>query len=45
MAMPRWLPVVAVFVLAAGMRGVLVIHPDVSWGLTTAEKLLDGQRL
>jgi hypothetical protein len=44
-AVPRWLPLVAVFVLAAGVRGALVIHPDVSWGLTMAEKLLDGQRL
>jgi hypothetical protein len=44
-AVPRWLPVAAVFTLAAGMRGVSVTHPDVSWGLTMAEKILNGQQL
>jgi len=45
MTVPRWLPLVAVFALAACVRGVLDIHPDVSWGLTMAEKVLDGQKL
>jgi hypothetical protein len=44
-AIPTWLPVVAVFALAAGMRGVLVANPDVSWGLTMAEKIVNGQQL
>src|SRR5580700_9012905 len=44
-AVPRWLPLVAVFAFAAGLRGVLVANPDVSWGLTMAEKILNGQQL
>jgi hypothetical protein len=45
LALPRWLPLVVVFVLAVLLRQVLVANTDVSWGLVMAEKLLDGQRL
>ena len=45
MAVPRWLPLVAVFGLAMVLRGVVLANADVSWGLTMAEKFLDGQRL
>ncbi len=44
-AVPRWLPVVVVFALAACVHGVFGTHPDVSWCLTMAEKFLHGQRL
>lgn len=42
---PRWLPVVAVFGLALALREVTTANTDVSWGLTMAEKWLDGARL
>jgi hypothetical protein len=45
LALPRWLPLVVVFILAVFLRQVLVANTDVSWGLVMAEKLLDGQRL
>jgi hypothetical protein len=44
-ALPRWLPLLLVFVLAILVRGMLATNPDVSWGLTMAEKWLDGGRL
>lgn len=43
--MPRWLPLAGVFVVAIVLRHVVVANTDVSWGLTMAEKWLDGQRL
>ena len=45
LALPRWLPLFVVFVLAALLRQFMVTNTDVSWGLVMAEKLLDGQRL
>jgi hypothetical protein len=45
LTLPRWLPLAAVFVLAVVLRHVVVANSDVSWGLTMAEKWLDGQRL
>jgi hypothetical protein len=45
LTLPRWLPLAAVFVLAVVVRHVVVANSDVSWGLTMAEKWLDGQRL
>jgi hypothetical protein len=45
LALPRWLPLVVVFVLAVFLRQILIANTDVSWGLVMAEKLLDGQRL
>jgi hypothetical protein len=44
-SLPRWLPLVAVLLLAVAMRFVTVANTDVSWGLTMAEKWLDGARL
>jgi hypothetical protein len=45
LTLPRWLPLLLVFALAALLRGVLAANPDVSWGLTMAEKWLDGGQL
>ncbi|HXD46338.1 MAG TPA: hypothetical protein VN655_14515 [Pseudolabrys sp.] len=45
LALPRWLPLVAVFVLALALRQFTIANTDVSWGLTMAEKWLDGARL
>ena len=42
---PRWLPLAAVGLAAAAMLAILPTNPDVSWGLTMAEKWLDGGRL
>ena len=44
-ALPRWLPLLVVVALALLLRAVLSTNTDVSWGLTMAEKWLDGQRL
>jgi hypothetical protein len=44
-ALPRWLPPAAVLALALALRWVTVANTDVSWGLTMAEKWLDGARL
>lgn len=44
-ALPRWLPLAAVFVLALALRPFTIANTDVSWGLTMAEKWLDGARL
>ena len=41
----RWLPLLAVFAAAIGLRFVLVANTDVSWLITLSEKVLDGQRL
>jgi len=43
--LPRWLPLAAVILAAAVMLAILPTNPDVSWGLTMAEKWLDGGRL
>ena len=40
-----WLALAAVIAAAAIMRHVLAANPDVSWLLTVAERILDGQRL
>ncbi|HKS18530.1 MAG TPA: hypothetical protein VJS63_04895 [Bradyrhizobium sp.] len=37
--------VVAIFVLAIALRGVLPFNVDVSWWLIVCERMLDGQRL
>ena len=37
--------VVAVFMVAIMLRGVLPFNVDVSWWLTICERMLDGQRL
>lgn len=44
-ALPRWLPLIAVCVVAVVLRKFLVANADVSWCITMAEKWLDGQRL
>ncbi len=41
----QWLCLAAVLAIAATLRFVVVANTDVSWLLTVAEKLLDGQRL
>lgn len=41
----RWLPLLLVFATAALLRHFFVTNTDVSWGITMAEKVLDGQRL
>ncbi len=45
LTLPRWLPLAFIFVLAVVLRHFLVANTDVSWDLTMAEKVLDGQRL
>lgn len=40
-----WLALTALFVAAVLMRHVLPANTDVSWLLTVAERILDGQRL
>jgi len=44
-AMPRWLPMIAIIVVAVALRKFLLANVDVSWFITIAEKWLDGQRL
>jgi len=44
-ALPRWVPLAAVLVLAIALRFVTSANTDVSWGLTMAEKWLAGARL
>jgi hypothetical protein len=44
-AMPRWLPMIAIFMVAIALREFLVANVDVSWFITIAEKWLDGQQL
>src|SRR5215472_16888374 len=41
----HWLPFVLVLAAALLLRRYVVPNVDVSWGLTIAEKILDGQRL
>lgn len=43
--LPRWLPLVLILAVAAALRFVVVPNSDVSWDLTIADKVLDGQRL
>ena len=43
--LPRWLPLAVVFVAALIVRAIVPANTDVSWGLTMAEKWLDGARL
>jgi hypothetical protein len=40
-----WLALAALFLAAVVMRHVLPANPDVSWLLTVAERIWDGQRL
>jgi hypothetical protein len=40
-----WLVLAALFAIALAMRHVLAANTDVSWLLTAAERVLDGQRL
>jgi hypothetical protein len=40
-----WLMLAALFAVALAMRHVLAANTDVSWLLTVAERVLDGQRL
>src|SRR5665213_3412808 len=44
-ALPRWFALLLVVALALLLRTVIGTNTDVSWGLTMAEKWLDGQRL
>jgi hypothetical protein len=43
--LPRWLPLAALVIFAIALRAVTIANTDVSWGLTMAEKWLDGARL
>ena len=43
--LPRWLPLVLLFLLAVVLRHGATINVDVSWCVTLAEKVLDGERL
>ena len=45
LALPRWLPLLVIGVLAVILRHGAIPNCDVSWGLTMADKVLDGQRL
>lgn len=45
LTLPRWLPLAFIVVLAVVLRQILVANTDVSWDLTMADKVLDGQRL
>jgi len=44
LAGPRWLPLAAVIVAAVALRLAVRPNADVSWGLTMAERWLDGAR-
>jgi hypothetical protein len=44
-SLPQWLPLAAVGLFALVMLRILPTNLDVSWGLTMAEKWLDGARL
>lgn len=44
-ALIPWLAIAALFVAAIFMRHVVAANTDVSWLLTAAERILDGQRL
>jgi hypothetical protein len=44
-AMRRWLPMIAIVVVAVVLRKFLVANVNVSWFITLAEKWLDGQIL
>jgi hypothetical protein len=43
--LPQWWPLLLFFVLAVLLLHIVGVNPDVSWGLTMAEKWLDGGRL
>ena len=43
--LPRWLPLLLVLIAAVVLRHFIVPNSDVSWDLTVADKMLDGQRL
>jgi hypothetical protein len=45
LALPRWLPLVVIVLVAVALRAIVVANADVSWGLVMAEKWLDGARL
>lgn len=44
-AVPVWLPFALVVVAAVMLRHIVMANADVSWGLTLADKWLDGARL
>ena len=43
--LPAWLPLMVVIIAAVVLRHFVVPNSDVSWDLTVADKMLDGQRL
>jgi hypothetical protein len=45
LVLPRWLPLILILAVAVVLRHVLVPNSDVSWDLTIADKMIDGQRL
>ena len=45
MTLARWVPLLLVLLLAVVLRHFVVANSDVSWDLTVADKMLDGQRL
>ena len=45
LSLPRWLPLALVCAVAVLLRHSTDDNPDVSWGLTMAERWLDGARL
>ncbi len=45
LSLPRWLPLLLIVGIAIAIRSVVLTNLDESWGLTMAEKVLDGQRL
>ena len=44
-ALLPWISIVILFATAVALRHVLAANTDVSWLLTVAERVLDGQRL
>jgi hypothetical protein len=45
LTLPRWLPLAGIVLVAIVLRHIVVPNSDVSWDLTLADKVLDGQRL
>src|SRR5215217_5517030 len=41
----RWLPLLLVVLTALGQRHFVMSNTDVSWWISVAERMLDGQRL
>jgi hypothetical protein len=44
-ALPPWISITVLFVVAVVLRHLLASNTDVSWLLTVGERVLDGQRL